>query len=304
MYMKKMIFFLLALMAGAQVWAQEPAKRTITVNGVSFNMVEVKGGRFNMGGTCEQYNCDDDEFPIHVVSLPDYLIGETEVTQRLWVAVMGDNPSTFTGDLDLPVDHVTWQNCQGFVSKLNELTGLEFRLPTEAEWEFAARGGIYTHYYQYSGSDNIAEVAWYGDNSDNQTHVVAQLKPNELGLYDMSGNVFEFCQDYYGSYDMMPVEAPTGPESGEERVRRGGAYSGSTKGPRISFRISELETVPYPYYGMRLAATVIDNDLSAVVGLSGTAKPAGQRYNVAGQPVGTDYKGIVIEDGQKTVVHP
>lgn len=299
--MKRTIFFFCAMMAVTSVFAQT-TKRTITVNDVTFNMILVEGGRFNMGGTAEQYNTEDDEYPIHVVTLSDYFIGETEVTQRLWLAVMDYNPSVFTDDLDLPVNHVTWQNCQEFVNKLSEVTGLEFRLPTESEWEYAARGGKYTHYYQYSGSADINEVAWWNDNSDGQPHVVATRKPNELGVYDMSGNLFEFCQDYYGSYDMMPIEEPTGPDSGEERVRRGGAYSGSTKGPRVSFRHHELESVPYPWYGLRLAATVIENDLNIVSSPKVTEKQSGQRYNVAGQPVGSDYKGIVVEEGQKTLL--
>ena len=154
-----------SLFAGILAWADQPSVIKVTVNGVSFNMIEVKGGRFNMGGTAEQYGCEDDEFPIHVVSLDDYFIGETEVTQRLWIAVMGDdNPSGFTGDLDLPVERVTWNDCQAFAAKLSTLTGMNFRLPTESEWEFAARGGNNTKLYQYSGSNDINEVAWYSAN--------------------------------------------------------------------------------------------------------------------------------------------
>ena len=297
--MKKIISILLVLLVGVSAWAQESAKREVTVNGVTFNMIEVQGGRFNMGGTCEQLTPEDDEFPIHVVSLENYLIGETEVTQALWLAVMGDNPSGFQGDMNLPVERVTWIECQTFVSKLQTLTGIEFRLPTEAEWEYAARGGVYTHYYQYSGSNNIDDVAWHDGDC---TRVVAQLQPNELGLYDMSGNVFEWCQDWYGDYPMMPVESPTGPETGENRVRRGGSWGGSANGPRVTFRIYELENIRYNYIGLRLAANVPIGEPNSIVGVTDNSKPKSDvRYNVMGQQVDKDYKGIVIEDGQKTL---
>ncbi|MBR5086907.1 MAG: SUMF1/EgtB/PvdO family nonheme iron enzyme [Muribaculaceae bacterium] len=297
--MKKIISILLVLLVGVSAWAQESAKREVTVNGVTFNMIEVQGGRFNMGGTCEQLTPEDDEFPIHVVSLENYLIGETEVTQALWLAVMGDNPSGFQGDMNLPVERVTWNECQTFVSKLQTLTGIEFRLPTEAEWEYAARGGVYTHYYQYSGSNNIDDVAWHDGDC---TRVVAQLQPNELGLYDMSGNVFEWCQDWYGDYPMMPVESPTGPETGENRVRRGGSWGGSANGPRVTFRIYELENIRYNYIGLRLAANVPIGEPNSIVGVTDNSKPKSEvRYNVMGQQVDKDYKGIVIEDGQKTL---
>lgn len=283
--------------------AQQPTVIEVTANGVSFNMVEVKGGRFNMGGTAEQFNCEDDEFPIHVVSLDDYYIGETEVTQALWQAVMNDNPSGFQGE-NLPVERVTWLECQDFVNKLTALTGITFRLPTESEWEFAARGGIYTKYYQYSGSNDIDEVAWWGDT--NSTHEVATKKPNELGIYDMSGNVFEWCQDYFGDYDMMPADSPTGPESGETRVRRGGSWGGSAKGPRISFRNYELENIRWNYIGLRLAATTIDDNILHPSSIVLPQKKAPTKndipYNLKGQRVNEGFKGIVIEDGVKHVV--
>lgn len=302
-HMKKTLSLFIPLLVGFSAWSQQTVKKEISVNGVTFNMVEVEGGRFNMGGTAEQYNTDDDEFPIHVVSLDDYMIGETEVTQRLWTAVMGNNPSSFTGEPDLPVEYVTWYDCHQFIDKLNELTGHTFRLPTEAEWEYAARGGKYTHYYQYSGSDDINEVAWYGDNSGNTTHVVASLKPNELGLYDMSGNVFEWVEDYYGPYDMMPIESPTGPESGEDRIRRGGSWNGSTKGPRVSFRINELPGWHSNAYGLRLAATEIVGPVTDVnTPIAPAAPKSDARYNLMGQPVRKSHTGIVIEDGQKHLV--
>ena len=283
-------------------WAQQPTMKTVTVNGVSFNMIEVKGGRFNMGGTAEQYNCEDVEFPIHVVSLTDYYIGETEVTQALWQAVMSSNPSGFQGNDKLPVERVTWQECQDFVNKLTTLTGITFRLPTESEWEFAARGGIYTKYYQYSGSNNIDDVAWWGDCGDT-THEVATKSPNELGLYDMSGNVFEWCQDYYGDYNMMPAESPQGPTTGETRVRRGGSWGGTLNGPRISYRNYELENIRYNYIGLRLAATNMDNNLpTPVVNPQKKDRPTNATpYNIQGQRINDHHQGVVIEDGVKHI---
>ena len=303
--MKKSFLIFVNLLVCMLAWAEEPEaptvkKITVEVEGVSFNMVEVKGGRFNMGGTAEQYNCEDDEYPIHVVSLGDFFIGETEVTQELWTAVMGDNPSGFNGEKNLPVERVMWIECQTFVEKLTSLTGIEFRLPTESEWEFAARGGIYTKYYQYSGSNDIDEVAW-GSNK-NETHPVGQLKPNELGIYDMSGNVFEWCQDYFGDYDMFPVEAPKGPETGETRIRRGGSWGGSPHGCRVSYRNYELENIRFNYIGLRLAATTIDELDTKVSNIKKDGKTkSGSAYNVAGQPTSEGYKGIVIEDGTKHI---
>ena len=300
--MKKVLTIFAALLTIIPLWAQEPVKRQVTANGVTFNMIEVKGGRFNMGGTCEQLLAEDDEFPIHVVTLDDFLIGETEVTQELWLAVMGENPSGFQDDPHQPVERVMWIECQTFVSKLSTITGISFRLPTESEWEYAARGGIHTHYYVYSGSNDIDSVAWHDGNC---THPVAQLKPNELGIYDMSGNVFEWCQDWWGDYDMMPAENPTGPETGENRVRRGGSWGGSLKGPRVTARNYELENIRWNYIGLRLAATSIpDNSLTNISTITEPEQPKSVgRYNVNGQPVGKDYKGIVIEDGVKKMAN-
>ena len=200
--------------------------RTFTVNGVSFKMVYVQGGTFSMGSNDSE--AEDDEQPVHSVTLSDYYIGETEVTQQLWHAVMGSNPSCFTGDSQRPVDCVSWEDCQTFIRKLNALTGKDFRLPTEAEWEYAARGGNKSRGYKYSGSNTLSDVAWYDDNASDTTHSVKQKRSNELGLYDMSGNVYEWCQDWYSSnyYSQSPSYNPTGPSSGSRRVIRGGRWIG------------------------------------------------------------------------------
>ena len=157
--------------------------KTYTVNGVSFTMIGVEGGTFTMGATSEQgSDAYDDEKPTHQVTLNSYYIGETEVTQALWQAVMGSNPSYFTGNLQRPVEEVSWGDCQTFIKRLNKLTGENFRLPTEAEWEYAARGGKESKGYKYSGSNTIGDVAWYGDNSSSKTHAVKTKQPNELGI--------------------------------------------------------------------------------------------------------------------------
>ena len=232
-----------------------PMTETFTVNGVTFKMVAVEGGTFTMGATAEQEDeAEWDEYPAHQVTLSSYCIGETEVTQALWQAVMGSNPSYYTSDLQLPVEEVSWNDCQAFVATLNQLTGKTFRLPTEAEWEYAARGGNRSQGYKYAGSNDIDDVAWYYDNSFEITKPVATKAPNELGLYDMSGNVWEFCQDWYGSYSSESQTNPTGPESGSIVVLRGGSVRLDATDCRVSVRLSNNgPTNRYYDLGLRLA---------------------------------------------------
>lgn len=233
--------------------------QTFTVNGVTFKMVAVEGGSFTMGATTEQSNdAYNWEKPTHKVNLSSYRIGQTEVTQELWLAVMGNNPSgAFSGDLKRPVGGVSWLDCQEFIQRLNELTGKTFRLPTEAEWEFAARGGNKSNGYKYAGSNNIDEVAWWGfdsgGNSGYGTNPVATKKPNELGLYDMSGNVFEWCEDWYGSYDSIEQTNPKGPDSGTNRTYRGGSWIDKATYCRVSCRSNDEPTRRYHGLGLRLA---------------------------------------------------
>ena len=227
--------------------------QTFTVNGVTFEMVAVKGGTFTMGATSEQgSDAESDEKPTHSVTLSDYYIGEFEVTQELWEAVMGSNPSSFNGS-NLPVETVSWDDSQEFITKLNGLTGKNFRLPTEAEWEYAARGGNRSGGYKYSGSNNINDVAWYDNNSGSKTHAVGTKSPNELGIYDMSGNVYEWCQDWYGSYSSGSQTNPQGPSSGSYRVNRGGSWISNARSCRVSNRYNNAPVNRNDYLGLRLA---------------------------------------------------
>ena len=229
--------------------------QTITVNGVSFKMIAVEGGTFSMGATSEQgSDAYGSKKPVHNVTLSDYYIGETEVTQELWKAVMGSNPSNSTGSKK-PVERVSWNDCQTFITKLNQLTGKNFRLPTEAEWEYAARGGNKSQGYKYSGSNSIDDVAWYSNNCSIRTHDVKTKAANELGIYDMSGNVYEWCQDWYGSsyYSSSPENNPTGPASGSSRVLRGGSWINSSAWDcRVSFRDYGNPDNRFVCYGLRL----------------------------------------------------
>ena len=225
---------------------------TITVNGVSFEMVYVEGGTFDMGATTEQgSDAENDEKPVHRVTLSDYYIGKCEVTQELWEAVMGSNPSNFKGAQN-PVESVSWNDCQEFVSRLNSLTGMTFRLPTEAEWEYAARGGNKSSHYKYSGSGNIDDVAWYYYNSGSSTHAVGTKTANELGIYDMSGNVWEWCSDWYGGYSAGAQTNPQGLSSGSSRVLRGGSWFNRARICRVSFRSRNAPDDSYDSSGLRL----------------------------------------------------
>lgn len=232
----------------------EPVVETFVVNGVTFKMVAVDGGTFMMGASDDDPDAFDREKPAHQVTLSSFSIAETEVTQALWVAVMGSNPSNFQYGLNYPVEKVSWDDCQTFITKLNQMTGKAFRLPTEAEWEFAARGGNKSHGYTYAGSDRISEVGWYNVNvTITSTFPIATKAPNELGLYDMSGNVCEWCRDYFGDYSAAAQTNPTGPSWGSYRVYRGGGWSGMAVACRVAYRGYSNPTNKEYYKGLRLA---------------------------------------------------
>lgn len=234
----------------------EGGTQTFTVKGVTFEMVKVEGGTFTMGATSEQNDATDWEKPAHSVTLSDYSIGKYEVTQALWEAVMGSNPSSFKGSTK-PVENVSWDDCQAFVSKLNnllssQLGGKRFSLPTEAQWEYAARGGNKSKGYKYAGSNDISSVAWYENNSGKSTHNVGTKSPNELGLYDMSGNVWEWCQDWFGNYSSSSRTNPSGPSSGSFRMDRGGSYIHDAWRGRVAYRDRGWTYNRYDWTGFRL----------------------------------------------------
>lgn len=237
------------LLSGTSMTTRE----TFTVNGVSFTMIRVPAGTFMMGATEEQGSeANSWERPVHEVTLSNsYLIGETEVTQELWLAVMGTNPSKHEGSLQKPVENVSWLDCQEFIAQLNALTGCNFRMPTEAEWEYAARGANRSRGYKYAGSNDIADV---GNVSSSTTMPVASLQPNELNIYDMSGNVDEWVWDYFGYYTSEPQIDPTGPaDGGSDHMYRGGSWYSGANVARVSYRFFRASTFKRGTMGLRLA---------------------------------------------------
>ena len=233
---------------------------TITANGVSFVMVPVEGGTFTMGAAEGQSDAESNEQPAHQVTLSSYYIGQTTVTQALWQAVTGYSPtsdgSSWSSSYGLgdnyPAYYINYNDARSFIDKLNSLTGRTFRMPTEAEWEYAARGGSKSEHYKYSGSNSINEVALYYSNSS-RTVTVAQKAANELGLYDMSGNVGEWCSDWYGSYSSSAQTNPTGPSTGSSRVLRGGCWRSDAAYCRVATRNCNTPSIHSYSNGVRLA---------------------------------------------------
>lgn len=227
----------------------------IEANGEKFNMILVRGGVFTMGATKElSDDASNDEFPTHKVLLTDYYIGETMVTQGLWMAVMNNKPHNYK-NVNYPIEKLSWDDAQCFIDSLNQLIspkGYVFRLPTEAEWEYAARGGELSEGYKYSGSNDINKVAWYKENSGKETHPVKTKKQNELGLYDMNGNVWEWCQDWFGNYVDSPQVNPQGPNRGDFRVCRSGSYNTEERRCRVSFRCRNEQGKKPDRVGFRL----------------------------------------------------
>ena len=231
-----------------------PDDGVYTVNGVTFRMVNVEGGTFTMGAANTEIGSSTHEKPQHEVTLDAFSICETQVTQELWTAVMGECHSVNHGDKK-PMENVSWNECQTFISKLNELTGKTFRLPTEAEWEFAARGGNESHNYLFAGGNSVKNdnIAWYSSNSNGTTHDVATKNPNELGLYDMSGNVNEWVNDWYVPYNSAAQTNPVGPAAGTFKIYRGGDYKQSAANCRVHFRYMRGVNEKFDYVGFRLA---------------------------------------------------
>ncbi|MCU4177232.1 formylglycine-generating enzyme family protein [Carboxylicivirga sp. N1Y90] len=253
----KQILFIILLVSGYYIWYKHQGKSanhfatyTEQFDGISFKMIAVDGGTFSMGSNTG----GEAEHPLHEVKLNNYYLCETVVTQALWKTVMGSNPSFFKGD-SLPVESVSLEMTQAFVLRLNELTGEHYRLPTEAEWEFAAQGGNLSSSYKYSGSDSLNTVGWYGKNSGRKTHAVKQKLANELGFYDLSGNVWEWCSDWYGKdyYNDSPIQNPSGPSGGTFRVVRGGSWYFGADYCRITYRGSSNPESNSGNIGFRLA---------------------------------------------------
>ena len=238
---------------------ESEASKTFNVNSAVMTMVYVEGGTFQMGGSDK--NAKEWEKPVHNVTLDDYYIGMCEVTNELWRAVMEDGlpsgidePEWYYYNLGYyPQNMVSYGECLDFISKLNELTGHEFSLPTEAQWEYAARGGNKSKGYLYSGSNDPSEVGWCYENDANEPNIVCTMKPNELGLYDMTGNVMEWCADYYGPYTEEAQVNPTGPASGEHRVMRGGSVINFYDESRVSHRVGGEPNSHFFFVGFRLA---------------------------------------------------
>ena len=228
------------------------SRKNYTVKGVTFTMVSIPSGTFTMGCSADNAYYEDEK-PAHKVTLSSFYIGETEVTQALWQAVMDDNPSYFIGNLQRPVEKVSYKDCKEFIRKLNLLTGAKFRLPTEAEWEYAARGGSKSGAGEYSGGNNLSSLAWCASNSSKTTHAVKGKSPNSYGLYDMSGNVWEWCSDWKSSYSSSPQTNPKGPSLGNDRVIRGGCWNSSAGSCRITHRYGNSPDFGLNNIGLRLA---------------------------------------------------
>lgn len=233
----------------------------IKLNGIKFRMMPVPGGTFTMGCTrpgSAKHNYEA-EFPTHKVTVDSFYMGKFEVTQRLWKEVMGTNPSRWTYNDSLPVEQVSWNDAQMFIARLSQMTGYRFRLPTEAEWEFAARGGNYSKDHVFPGqSGDPGSVAWYGMNSGNITHPVGRKRPNELGLHDMAGNVWEWCSDWYDAYTAEPQTNPRGPKRGENRILRGGCLNSPSWGCTVSDRSWYLPDHGYGFHGFRLVLDSVE----------------------------------------------
>lgn len=231
------------------------------VNGIPLRMRRVEGGSFVMGATSDQFDRDlYSDKPAHLVFLAPFYIAETEVTYQLWHSVMPEHESLHYDHYRLypnhPVSYVSWIDCQEFVRRIDSITGLPFRLPTEAEWEFAARGGNMSRHYRFAGSDEADSVGWTNFCSGNFPRAVARKRPNELGIYDMTGNVAEWCQDWYAPYQIGTQPDPCVCDSGTFKIARGGSYDDCIANSHISVRRWYPPEMNCHYIGLRVAFTL------------------------------------------------
>ncbi len=232
---------------------EEPKKVAPKSEDLPYEMVFVKGGKFRMGS---EYGAADEK-PVHPVSVRDFYLGMYEVTQEMYQKVMGSNPSRFSGCAQCPVESVSWNDAQAFIKKLNEMTGLKYRLPTEAEWEYAARGGVKTKNTRFAGSDQANDVGWYKDNSAFKTKPVGGKKPNELDIFDLTGNVSEWAEDWFERYTLDEKENPMGPTEGQAKVFRGGCYGNSDMQTTVAERSFAPPETKGSMVGIRLAMDVV-----------------------------------------------
>ena len=240
--------------------------QSIPINGYTIEMRRVEGGAFVMGATSEQFDVHiQTNKPAHLVFLSPYYVATTEVTNQLWNSVMYDRPSLAPkGYPTHPVTHITWVDCQEFVRRLDSITGLPFRLLTEAEWEYAARGGEKTQTFRFAGGNDPKEIGWTYTTAGQWTHPVGQKKPNELGLYDMTGNVAEWCQDRYAHYQLSTLPNPCGADTGSYRIVRGGSYDDCDANSHLSVRRWEKPETAVGYIGLRVAYTLPNDPILQV----------------------------------------
>ena len=259
-----LIFYISSTKSEEQNPAESPTKEnvigcnteiTIEVQGVAIPMKLISRGTFTMGGSLEGIDYKDNELPAHSMEVESFYMSVYEVTQQLWTAVMGTNPSEFIGEQN-PVENVSWYDCVEFTTKLSSLTGRLFRLPTEAEWEYAAKGGSNQENFEFAGSNHLWEVAWCVSNSEKRTHPVGHKECNGCGLYDMSGNVYEWCSSWYAPYVIESMYNPLGPDNGEDKVFRGGSWKYSDTYCRITYRPHTNPNGRYNNLGLRLVLEI------------------------------------------------
>lgn len=297
-YLTITLFLLLLLPLSAKKRPHVPdSLRTlnIDVNGVTLLLNRVEGGSFVMGATSDQHDPDTyTDKPAHLVFLSSYYIATTEVTNRLWRAVMNEREMlNLSGYPEHPVSFVSWYEAQEFIRRLDSITGIPFRLPTEAEWEFAARGGEQSKHFRFAGSNEADTVGWLFPVAGQWTHPVASKQPNELGLYDMTGNVAEWCQDIYGPYELSTRPNPCGADTGSYRTVRGGSYDNCIANSHLSVRSWYTPETSVGYIGFRVALTLPDDPMRQTIPeepeLTRKIRIKGRRLNFALVPGDVPY---------------